>query len=77
MHKIINKLNVIDNEIQLKIKELNKKHLNLKSDIENNQKEYEKLIDLAADEISNFVDKARLKKIPWVSFYDRRHIKLT
>ena len=40
------------------IKELNKKHLNLKSDIENNQKEYEKLIDLAADEISNFVDKA-------------------
>jgi cell division protein ZapA len=45
------------------IKELNKKHLNLKSDIENNQKEYEKLIDLAADEISNFVDKASLENL--------------
>ena len=40
------------------IKELNEKHHNLKSDIENNQKNYEKLIDQAADEISNFVDKA-------------------
>ena len=45
------------------IKELNKKHLNLKSDIENNQKEYEKLIDLAADEISNFVDKANIENL--------------
>ena len=43
------------------IKELNEKHLNLKSEIENNQKNYEKLIDQAADEISNFVDKANLK----------------
>ena len=40
------------------IKELNEKHHNLKSDIENNKKNYEKLIDQAADEISNFVDKA-------------------
>jgi cell division protein ZapA len=40
------------------IKELNEKHHNLKSDIESNQKNYEKLIDQAADEISNFVDKA-------------------
>ena len=31
--------------------------------IENNQKEYEKLIDLAADEISNFVDKASLENL--------------
>ena len=45
------------------IKELNEKHLNLKSNIENNQKNYEKLIDKAADEISNFVDKANLKNL--------------
>ncbi len=40
------------------IKELNDRHVDLKSDIENNQKSYEKLIDQAADEISNFVNKA-------------------
>ena len=40
------------------IKELQNRHSDLKSDIENNQKNYEKLIDQAADEISNFVDKA-------------------
>ena len=45
------------------IKELNERHLNLKSDIENNQKNYEKLIDQAADEISNFVDSANPKKL--------------
>ena len=45
------------------IKELNEKHLNLRLDIENNQKNYEKLIDQAADEISNFVDKANLKNL--------------
>ena len=45
------------------IKELNEKHLNLKSDIENNQKNYEKLIDQAAEDISNFVDKANSEKL--------------
>jgi cell division protein ZapA len=45
------------------IKELNESHINLKSDIENNQKNYEKLIDQAADEISNFVDSANSKKL--------------
>jgi cell division protein ZapA len=45
------------------INDLNERHLNLKSDIENNQKNYEKLIDQAADEISNFVDKANLKNL--------------
>ena len=45
------------------IKQLNERHLNLKSDIENNQKNYEKLIDQAADEISNFVDKANAEKL--------------
>ena len=45
------------------IKDLNEKHLNLKSDIEDNKKNYEKLIDQTADEISNFVEKASLKKL--------------
>ena len=45
------------------IKELNEKHFSLKSEIENNQKDYEKLIDQAADEISNFVEKANLEKL--------------
>ena len=45
------------------IKELNKRHINLKLDIENNQKNYEKLIDQAADEITNFVDKASLENL--------------
>ena len=45
------------------IKELNERHFGLKADIENNQKNYEKLIDKAADEISNFVDKAKLENL--------------
>jgi len=45
------------------IKDLNEKHLNLKSDIEDNKKNYEKLIDQTADEISNFVNKANLKNL--------------
>ena len=45
------------------IKELNERHNNLKLDIERNQKDYEKLIDEAADEISNFVEKANLKNL--------------
>ena len=45
------------------IKELIKKHDNLKLEIENNQKNYEKLIDEATNEISSFVEKANLKKL--------------
>ena len=45
------------------IKELNERHLNLKSEIDNNQKNYEKLIDAAADEISSFVEKANLENL--------------
>ena len=45
------------------IKELNGKHENLKLKIESNQKDYEKLIDQTADEISNFIDKANLEKL--------------
>ena len=40
------------------IKNLNENHYKLKNEIEINQKNYEKLIDEAADEISSFVEKA-------------------
>jgi cell division protein ZapA len=43
------------------IKELKKNHLNFKNEIEANHKKYEQLIDEAADEISNFVEKAKLE----------------
>ena len=48
---------------EVEIKELNEQHVNLKLEIENNQKNYEKLIDQAADEISNFVEKTELEKL--------------
>ena len=44
------------------IKELNENQNSLKNEIEINQKYYEKLIDNATDEISNFVEKASLNK---------------
>ena len=44
------------------IKELNENQNSLKNEIEINQKYYEKLIDNATDEISNFVKKASLDK---------------
>ena len=45
------------------IKELNENHNELKSKIETNQKNYEKLIDEAADEISSFVERANLENL--------------
>ena len=45
------------------IKELDVNHLNFKNEIEANHKKYEQLIDDAADEISNFVEKAKLGNI--------------
>ena len=42
------------------IKELNDNHYKLKNEIEINQKNYEKLIDETADQISSFVEKANL-----------------
>ena len=45
------------------IKELNENHHQLKNEIEKNQKDYEKLIDAAADEISSFVEKANLENL--------------
>ena len=51
-----------DNKEQ-EILRLNNDHNKLKDEIEINQKNYEKLIDEAADEISNFVEKANLENL--------------
>ena len=48
---------------ELEINKLNENHLKLKNEIEINQKNYEKLIDDAADEISSFAEKANLKNL--------------
>ena len=45
------------------INELNENHNKLKDEIEVNQRNYEKLIGEAADEISNFVKKANLENL--------------
>ena len=45
------------------INELNNNHYELKNQIEKNQKNYEKLIDEAAAEISSFVEKANLENL--------------
>ena len=45
------------------INDLNENHYKLKNEIEINQKNYEKLIDEAADEISTFVEKANLETL--------------
>ena len=48
---------------ELEINELNTSHQKLKNEIELNQKNYEKLIDDAADEISSFVEKANSENL--------------
>ena len=45
------------------IKKLNLNHEDFKIEIENNQKKYERLIDEAADQISNFVEKAKIDNL--------------
>ena len=45
------------------IKKLNLNHKDFKIEIENNQKKYEQLIDEAADQISNFVEKAKIENL--------------
>ena len=45
------------------IQEINKNHNQLKNEIESNQKNYEKLIDEAANEITRFVEKASLEDL--------------
>ena len=50
-------------EKEQEISLLNKNHLKLKNEIEINKKSYEKLIDEAANEISNFVEKANSQNL--------------
>ena len=45
------------------IRELNENHYKIKNEIEINKKNYEKLIDEAADEISSFVEKVKLEDL--------------
>jgi len=45
------------------IKKLNLNHEDFKMEIENNQKKYEQLIDETADQISNFVKKAKIDNL--------------
>ena len=45
------------------ISKLNTKHIHLKNEIELSQQSYEKLIDEATNEISNFIKKANLKNL--------------
>ncbi len=45
------------------IKRLNLNHEDFKVEIENNQKKYEQLIDEAADQISNFVKRAKIDNL--------------
>ena len=45
------------------INQLNTSHLNFKNEIMANQKKYEQLIDEAADQISNFVQKAKIDNL--------------
>ena len=48
---------------ETEIEKLNSDHENFKKEIDENQKKYENLIDEAADQISNFVKKAKLENI--------------
>ena len=45
------------------IKELNANHYEMKKEIETNQKNYEKLIDETADEISSFIEKVNVQNL--------------
>tara|TARA_B100000768_G_C10987332_1_gene252430 strand:+ start:9 stop:452 length:444 start_codon:yes stop_codon:yes gene_type:complete len=45
------------------IKKMNERHNNLELEIENNQKNYEKLIDQTTDEISSFIEKVNLEEL--------------
>ena len=45
------------------IKELNENHNHMKNEIETNQKNYEKLIDETADEISSFIEKVNVENL--------------
>ena len=51
------------NQKENEISKLNTKHIHLKNEIELSQQNYEKLIDEATNEISNFVKKANLENL--------------
>ena len=48
---------------EAEINELNQNHKKLKDEIEINQKNYEKIIDEATEEITSFVEKANLENL--------------
>ena len=48
---------------ETEIEKLNSDHENFKKEIDENQKKYENLIDEAAEQISSFVEKAKLKNL--------------
>ncbi len=48
---------------ELEIKQLNSNHLHFKNEIDENKKKYEQLIEEATDQISNFVNKAKLENL--------------
>ena len=54
---------IIEDRKRKEIKELNDEHQKLKNEIEINQRNYEKLIDEAADEITGFIEKANLEQL--------------
>ena len=51
------------NKKEIEIDKLNLDYENFKKEMDANQKKYENLIDEAADQISNFVEKAKLENI--------------
>ena len=70
LERITNKFKELKNLVydykdkkEQEIKELNNKHIDLKTEIENSQKNYERIIEEATDEISNFVDKANIENL--------------
>ena len=48
---------------ETEIKELNQNHHKLRNEIEMNQKNYERFLDEAAEEISSFVEKANIESL--------------
>ena len=58
-----------------KEKEIKSKRSKLKNEIDSNQKNFERLIDEAADEISDFVKKVNLEKIYLKIFVKKSEIR--
>ena len=54
---------IIEIKKRMKLKELKQNHQDFKNEIENNQKNYEQIIEQATNEISSFVEKANLENL--------------